>query len=176
MTGARPSPAWRDIPDALPDLVRVLRDFRPHIVHTHLAKAGTLGRSAALLAADPRRPPLLVHTSHGHSLEGYFSPRKSAVFRRIERALGNRCTRLVAVSGEVADDLVRLRVAARDRIEVIPVGFDLSPFQVEADGRAARAAAVRDELGVPAGVPLVTLVARLVPIKRVDRFLCGSHR
>ena len=54
---------------------------------------------------------------------------------------------------------------------MIPVGFDLSPFQVQGDERAARAQAVRDELGVPADARLVTLVARLVPIKRVDRFL-----
>jgi len=155
---------------ALHDLVRTLRAFRPQIVHTHLAKAGTLGRIAALIAF-PRRPPILVHTFHGHSLEGYFSPRKAAVFRGIERTLGARCARLVAVSSEVADDLVRLRVAPRSRIEVIPLGFDLSPFQVESRERAVRRAAVRAELGVPPDVPLVTLVARLVPIKRVDRFL-----
>ncbi len=155
---------------ALPDLVRTLRAFRPHIVHTHLAKAGTLGRIAALLA-HPRRPPVLVHTYHGHSLEGYFSPGKQAVFRAIERGLGSRCTRLVAVSSEVRDDLVRLRIAPRARIEVIPLGFDLSPFVVESDERAARGRALRDELGIPADARLVTLVARLVPIKRVDRFL-----
>ena len=155
---------------ALPELVHTLRVFRPHIVHTHLAKAGTLGRIAALLARS-RHPPILVHTFHGHSLEGYFSPRKAAVFRGIERALSRRCARIVAVSTEVADDLVRLRVAPRDRIEVIPVGFDLSPFVVDGAERAARARAVRAELGVPADARLVTLVARLVPIKRVDRFL-----
>lgn len=154
----------------LPALARTLRAFRPHIVHTHLAKAGTLGRIAALLAL-PRSPPLLVHTFHGHSLEGYFSPLKSRAFRTIEHALGSRCARLVAVSGEVSDDLVRLGVARRDRIEVINVGFDLSPFQVPGDERAARAAAVREELGVPANARLVTLIARVVPIKRVDRFL-----
>ena len=109
---------------AMPELVRTLRAFRPHIVHTHLAKAGTLGRTAALLAF-PRNPPLLVHTFHGHSLEGYFSPRKAAVFRRIERVLASRCAKIIAVSSEVADDLVRLGVAPRSKIEVIPVGFDL---------------------------------------------------
>lgn len=155
---------------ALLALVRTLRAFRPHIVHTHLAKAGTLGRSAALLAF-PRHPPLLVHTFHGHSLEGYFSARKAMLFRGIERALGSRCARIVAVSSEVADDLVRLGVASRERIGVIPVGFDLSPFQVAEEERAVRATALREQLGVPADAPLVTLIARLVPIKRVDRFL-----
>jgi len=155
---------------ALGALIRTLRAFRPDIVHTHLAKAGTLGRIAAVLAF-PRRPPLLVHTFHGHSLEGYFPARRSAAFRTIERVLGGRCARIVAVSSEVSEDLVRLRVAPRDRIEVIPLGLDLAPFQVHGDERIARAAAVRGELGVPPDARLVTLVARLVPIKRVDRFL-----
>jgi len=155
---------------ALPALVRALREFRPHIVHTHLAKAGTLGRTAALLAFA-RQTPILVHTFHGHSLEGYFSSRKAAVFRAIERGLASHCACLIAVSEEVADDLVRLRVAPRSKIVVIPVGFDLSPFQVSGDKRAARRAAARAQMGVPPEACLVTFVARLVPIKRVDRFL-----
>jgi len=155
---------------ALRELVRALRAFRPHIVHTHLAKAGTLGRVAAL-AARPRRRPILVHTFHGHSLEGYFSARRTSVFRTIERGLGRRCARLIAVSSEVSDDLVRLRVTTRDRIEVIPLGFDLAPFGVDGAERAARARVVRTQFGVPPDARLVTLVARLVPIKRVDRFL-----
>ncbi len=155
---------------ALPELVRALRAFRPQIVHTHLAKAGTLGRVAALVAR-PRCRPILVHTFHGHSLEGYFSPTKTRVFLGIERVLARRCARLIAVSGEVSDDLVRLGVAARDRIEVIPLGFDLAPFGVTGVERAARARCVRTQLGVPPDARLVTLVARLVPIKRVDRFL-----
>ncbi len=155
---------------AFGNLVRALRRFRPHIVHTHAAKAGALGRAAALLAGSPR-PPLLVHTYHGHSLEGYFSPRKAAIFLRLERALAPRTAQLVAVSDEVRADLVRLGVAERERIDVVPLGFDLEPFGVDGDERARRAAAVREQIGVPGGVPLVTLVARLVPIKRVDRFL-----
>lgn len=155
---------------ALFKLVGALRAFRPHVVHTHMAKAGTLGRMAALLAG-PRHPPVLVHTFHGHSLEGYFSPRKEAASRGIERVLGRRCSRLVAVSGEVSDDLVRLRIAPPEQIEVIPVGFDLAPFQVDGPARAARARAIRSELNIPAGAELVTVVARLVPIKRIDRFL-----
>jgi len=155
---------------ALAALVRALRDFRPHIVHTHLAKAGTLGRTAALLAFG-RQTPVLVHTFHGHSLEGYFSPRKAAVFRAIERGLASRCACLVAVSEEVADDLVRLRVAPRSQIVVIPVGFDLSSFQVSGDERAARRAAARAWMEIPPEACLVTFVGRLVPIKRVDRFL-----
>jgi glycosyltransferase involved in cell wall biosynthesis len=156
-------------------LVRQLRAFRPHIVHTHLAKAGALGRTAALLSGLRPRPAI-VHTYHGHSLEGYFSPGKQAIFRGIERTLSHRSDRVVAVAPEVADDLVRLGVVPRERIEVIPVGFDLSPFVIDGAERQARGRAVRDQWGVPADAPLVTLVARLVPIKRVDRFLRIAER
>lgn len=151
-------------------LVRELRRFRPDVVHTHAAKAGTLGRLAALVPGRGK-PLVTVHTFHGHSLTGYFSHSKAAIFRRIERFLGARTTRLIAVSEEVRDDLVRFGVAPADRIEVIPLGLDLSRFDAGAAERARRRARLRDDLGIPADARLVTLIARLVPIKRVDRFL-----
>lgn len=160
---------------AVARLVGELRVQRPDIVHTHLAKAGALGRTAALVAGLRPRP-ILVHTYHGHSLEGYFSGPRQAVFTRIERTLSMRCDRIVAVAPEVAADLLRLRVAAPERTVVIPVGFDLSGYVVDGDERDRRRAAARRTLGVPDDVPLVTLVARLVPIKRVDRFMRVARR
>jgi glycosyltransferase involved in cell wall biosynthesis len=89
----------------------------------------------------------------------------------IERLLARRTTRLVAVSAEVRDDLVSLGVAPARRFEVIRLGFDLSQFSAAPDERARRRDRLRAELGIPADLRLITLVARLVPIKRVDRFL-----
>jgi glycosyltransferase involved in cell wall biosynthesis len=156
---------------ALGALVRIMRSDRPHIVHTHAAKAGTLGRLAALLAfPQPSERPRLVHTFHGHSLTGYFGGPTAAFYRGVERALARKTDALVAVSGEVADDLARLGVARRERFTVVPLGFDLTPFVDDGD-RDARRRRLRQELGIPADAELVTLVARLVPIKRVDRFL-----
>lgn len=155
---------------AFAHLVRALRRFRPDVVHTHAAKAGTLGRLAAL-ACGSARPRVMVHTFHGHSLSGYFPSRTVAVFLRIERFLARRTTRLVAVSEEVRDDLVRLGVAAPEQIEVIRLGFDLSRFAPGESVRAARRAELRAALGIPPQARVVTIIARLVPIKRVDRFL-----
>ncbi len=155
---------------ALIALMRTIRRGRPQIVHTHAAKAGTLGRLAALLV-PARRRPVLVHTFHGHSLSGYFSSRRQRVFLAIERALAARTDRLIAVSAEVRDELVALGVAGSERFEVIELGFDLRPFQVSTGERSRRGRALRTELGVPADARVVTLIARLVPIKRVDRFL-----
>jgi glycosyltransferase involved in cell wall biosynthesis len=160
---------------ALAALVRLLRRERPALVHTHAAKAGTLGRTAALVAGLRPRPRL-VHTFHGHVLEGYFGPRKEALFRRIERGLARRTDRIVAVSPEVRDDLVRLGVAPRERIAVVPLGFDLAPFVLDGAERARRQQAFRTGLGLGEEERVVTLIARLVPIKRVDRFLRVAAR
>ena len=156
-------------------LVRELRRFRPDVVHTHAAKAGTLGRLAALVPGRGR-PCVTVHTFHGHSLTGYFSPRRAALFLRIERRLAQRTTRLIAVSDEVRDELVALGVAPAERFEVIPVGLDLSRFTVADAERARRGLQLRAALGIPPEARVVTLVARLVPIKRVDRFLAVAQR
>jgi glycosyltransferase involved in cell wall biosynthesis len=155
---------------ALAFLVRQIRQWRPHILHTHAAKAGTLGRIAALLAGR-RRPPVIVHTFHGHVLTGYFSPPVSAAFTAIERLLARYTSCLIAVSEEVRADLVRLRVAPPERILVLPLGFDFSRFDAPAEERRERRETIRRELRIPLDAPLVTLVARLEPIKRVDRFL-----
>jgi glycosyltransferase involved in cell wall biosynthesis len=171
----RRNPSWRDLP-ALAALTRIIRRERPQIVHTHAAKGGTLGRLAALIASFGRGRPLIVHTYHGHSLTGYFSPRASAVYRGIERTLGRFTNCLIAVSEEVREELVAMEIAPASKFEVLPLGFDLAPFRAQEAERARAREALRAELGIPANAFLVTLVARLVPIKRVDRFLRIASR
>jgi glycosyltransferase involved in cell wall biosynthesis len=167
----RRSPGWGDL-RALVTLVRIISRERPRIIHTHAAKAGTLGRLAGWVAGIGRSPrPILVHTFHGHSLTGYFSPRTASIYRRIEWFLARRTDMLIAVSSEVRDELVGLGVADADRFEVVPLGFDLEPFMLDDAEQGRRRQRFRAELGVPSEHELVTLIARLVPIKRVDRFL-----
>jgi glycosyltransferase involved in cell wall biosynthesis len=167
----RRNPSWRDIP-ALLELIRIIRRERPHIVHTHAAKAGALGRAAALIALAGHRPkPVLLHTYHGHSLTGYFPARTAAVFRRIEQTLAPRTDRLIAVSSEVRDELVAMEVAPASKFSVVPLGFDLAPFMIDAPARRRLRGILRTELQIDPRAVVVTLIARLVPIKRVDRFL-----
>jgi glycosyltransferase involved in cell wall biosynthesis len=160
--------------DALARLVSILRRKRPHIVHTHAAKAGTLGRLATLIAF-PRSRPVLIHTFHGHSLTGYFSGPVSLMYKTVERQLASRTDTLLAVSNEVRDDLVRLGVAAPAKFMVLPLGFDLAPFFDDSDRRQRRAA-LRAEWAIGPDDEVVTLIARLVPIKRVDRFLRAAKK
>jgi glycosyltransferase involved in cell wall biosynthesis len=149
---------------ALWELRKVVRGFRPHIVHTHTAKAGALARTAALLAGeDPR--PLIVHTYHGHVLEGYFGPVVTAGYRMAERGLARFSDRLVGVSQATVDDLVRLRVAPRERFAVIPVGLELDRF-LSLDPRPGHG---QDEA-------VALYAGRLVPIKHVDLLLRALAR
>jgi glycosyltransferase involved in cell wall biosynthesis len=151
---------------AFAGLVRLMRAWRPAIVHTHTAKAGMLGR----LAARAARVPTVVHTYHGHVLRGYFSPAKTAVFRRVEARLAALADALVAVSDSVKQDLVGLGVAPAGKIRVIPLGLELDHL-----GAALPRGVLRAEAGVPEGAPLVGMVGRLVSIKDVPTFLRAAR-
>jgi glycosyltransferase involved in cell wall biosynthesis len=148
---------------ALAALVRLIRTFRPDLVHTHTAKAGMLGRLAAVIAGRGR--PAIVHTYHGHVLEGYFGHAQNLLYRRLERGLARISDRLIGVSQATVDDLVRLRVAPREQFRVVPIGLDLDRFVSLGDEHGA---AFRTRIGASPNDVLLTYVGRLVPIKRVD--------
>ena len=126
---------WRDA-QAIIRLARLIRRERPTILHTHTAKAGAVGRIAALLAGDAR-PPIVVHTFHGHVLRGYFNPLTTLGFRMLERWLAQTTTALVAVSPEVRDDLVRLHVAPPSKFTVVRLGIELDE-RIDSDDEARR--------------------------------------
>ncbi len=167
----RPISPLRDL-RALWRIYRTLRRARPDIVHTHMAKAGTLGRMAALLynGTRGRRPrAVLVHTYHGHVFEGYFGPRSTQIFLAIERWLARRSDALIAISKRVQGDLLdTYRLADAGKTVVIPLGFDLGPFLriTAADRHAARTA-----LRVPEHARVITTVGRLTAIKQQSLFL-----
>ena len=155
---------WSDA-QALWSLYRMMRTLRPDIVHTHTAKAGMLGRSAARLAGIRQ----VVHTYHGHVLRGYFGAAQTAVYRAVERRLARSTRVLIAVSAAVKDDLVALGIAPADRIRVIPLGLELEPL-----AGALPRGSLRGEAGVPDGAPLVGIVGRLTAIKDVPTFLSAA--
>ena len=152
----RPVHPLRDL-TSLGKLVRVFRRVQPDIVHTHTAKAGTLGRLAAWLAGASKT----VHTFHGHALDGYFSPPVTQLFLRIERLLARRTDRIITLSPRLRQSLLALGIGQPEQVEVIPLGLDLDRFlrmpRVQAD--------LRSSLRISVGAPLLGVVGRLVPIK-----------
>ena len=153
-------------------LVRELRELRPAIVHTHMAKAGLLGRLAATIynltrGHAPRAR--IVHTYHGHVLEGYFSAPATFVFVSLERLLARASDALIAISPAIRGDLVdALRIGTAAQYRVIPLGFDLARFA--AIGNEARAEA-RRRLDIAPGAPVITTVGRLTAIKQHGLFV-----
>jgi glycosyltransferase involved in cell wall biosynthesis len=147
-------------------LARLIRKVRPHILHTHTAKAGAVGRLAALLAGDAR-PPVVVHTFHGHVLRGYFDPLRTSAFRQLERALARSTTALVAVSPQVRDDLVELDVAPATRFAVVRLGIELDQRVSGSNGRVE----TRRVLGIAEGAFTVGWIGRMTGIKRTDDVL-----
>jgi glycosyltransferase involved in cell wall biosynthesis len=156
---------------AVSHLVRLIKETRPHILHTHMAKAGAVGRLAAL-ASGEARPPVVVHTFHGHVLRHYFDPVRNGAFRLLERWLARTTTALVAVSPEVRDELVELRVGPPDKFVVVRLGIELAE-RVGGDGVRAEQ---RRMLGISPDRFVVGWIGRMTAVKRTDDVLRAFRR
>jgi len=159
---SRPVRFWSDFL-ALLRIVRILRMEKPDLVHTHTAKAGTLGRVAATLL----RVPVRVHTYHGHVFHGYFGSLQTRIWLAIERTLNKITTRTVVVSESQAAELVeKYKVISRQKVCTIRNGYDLSLFARSADVRKTRN--LRREFGFDDAHFVVMWAGRMVPIKNVE--------
>lgn len=141
-------------------LAREMREFRPHIVHSHTAKAGVIARVAANLS---RINSKLVHTFHGHLLKGYFSPMMLTGLVVTERVLAKRTDVLITVGSKVRDELVEAGIGSKDQYEIIPPG--VAPVDIDDRGLARRSLSLSNSDFV------VLFLGRLTRIKRVDRLL-----
>jgi glycosyltransferase involved in cell wall biosynthesis len=158
-------------------LYRLFRREQPDIVHTHTAKAGTVGRLAGLLYRwlTPRtlvgqpRACRFVHTYHGHIFHSYYGPAKTGLFLTIEKMLAQLATdRIVVISEQQRREInEEFGVGRADQFAVIPLGLDTGFYARRQEGRDI----LRDELGVNANDILVGIVGRLTEIKNHKLFL-----
>ena len=149
-------------------LTRLMRDFRPHVVHTHTAKAGFVGRLAARLA----RVPVVVHTFHGHVFHGYFGPAQTQLFLRLQRAAPRGSDAILTISDRLRDELIAYRIAPPEKIRVLPLGLPLGELANLEPVRGD----LRRELGYSTAERLVGIIGRLVPIKDHELFLAAARR
>ena len=167
-TMSRSVKGWSDL-ISLVKITRLLWREKPDIVHTHTAKAGVLGRIAALVAGVPIR----VHTYHGNVFQGYFGKRTSRLIAAIERVLNRVTTRVIAISASQAKEIVeRFRVADRRKVVIVRNGFDLSATAVPERTRIE----VRRALGVDDADILVVWAGRIAPIKNLPLLLEVANR
>jgi glycosyltransferase involved in cell wall biosynthesis len=158
------------------EILKTIRSFKPDIIHTHTAKAGALGRTAAWLTNLTRRGSRgsVVHTFHGHVLEGYFGATTTQAIRATERALARITDRILVVSERQRHDIVeRFRITSPYKVKVVPLGLDLEPFRrlPLAPGDSARTA-----LGIAEDAFAIGYAGRLVPIKNIPFLIEGFAR
>lgn len=137
-------------------LMWIIYEFKPHIIHTHTAKAGLLGRLASLPFLRSVR---VVHTFHGHVLEGYFSKPVTIFFRSIEKLLSKTTHQFIVVGTSIKSELLSYGIGSKDRFNVIHPGVEL-----EDTLSPAEESVVSENFNL-------AFVGRLTQIKRVDRLI-----
>ena len=141
-------------------LVSEIRDFKPHVIHTHTAKAGFLGRIASIISLQPS---IRVHTFHGHLLNGYFGPFKRTLVVIAEKSLAFFTDELLAVGDKVRQDLLNAGIGSKNKFGLMPPGLGIGSLSPKEDSQKV--------LGLPSGRLQCAFIGRVTQIKRPDRFL-----
>ncbi|HEY0376081.1 MAG TPA: glycosyltransferase [Pyrinomonadaceae bacterium] len=157
-------------------LYKLFKRERPAIVHTHTAKAGTVGRVAGFLyrwltfstLLGRPRPCRFVHTYHGHIFHSYYGPLKTRFFLVIEKTLALMSDRIVVISPQQFREIhEEFGVGSARQFRVIPLGLDTKVFGNWKEHRRA----LRDELQAGDSEVLVGIVGRLTEVKNHALFL-----
>ncbi|MBA2620282.1 MAG: glycosyltransferase [Acidobacteria bacterium] len=160
-------------------IYREIRRRKPDIIHTHTAKAGTVGRAAGFLyrwlawttlTGKPRRVKL-IHTYHGHVFHSYYGNLKTKIFLLIEKTLARLATdKIVVITPQQFEEIHgTFKIGRASQFEIVPLGIDLKQFG-EAEGSEKREA-FRAEIGAAPDEILVGFVGRLTEIKNVPMLL-----
>lgn len=143
--------------------------FKAHIVHTHGAKSGFIGRLAAWFS----RVPVIVHTFHGHFFHSYFSQRMSRFIAAVERAIGKITTCAVALSETQKNELVeKYKILPASKIKIIQLGF---AFSQASDAQQQRNA-FRSKYSLQPHDIAIGIVGRIVPVKNHAFFVDIIHK
>ena len=150
---------------ALIKLIQIMRKYKPDIVHTHAAKAGTLGRLAAWICGVPK----IYHTFHGHVFHSYFSKTKTVFYIWIERFLARISTKIIAISKLQMKELIEdFKIFPKNKGVIVPLGFDLNRFTEDIENKRAN---FREKYLVAKDEIAIGIVGRLVPIKNHAFFI-----
>ncbi len=146
-------------------LRKLIDDYKPNVVHTHAAKAGAVGRLAAIHSGVK----VIVHTFHGHVFHSYFNPAKTRMFIEIERYLAKRTTAIITLSDIQKSELVdTFKIAPANKFEIIPLGFDLRRFE---EGKEEKRKRFRAMYNIADDEIAIGIVGRLAPVKNHPLFL-----
>lgn len=143
----------------------IIKEFQPDIIHTHASKAGAIGRAAGIAYGKAK----IVHTFHGHVFHSYFGKVKTSIYKNIERALALKSDKIIAISEIQKKELSELhKICRADKIEVIPLGFDLEKFKTNKEEKRKN---FRQYFNISEDEVAVGIIGRLVPIKNHKLFI-----
>jgi glycosyltransferase involved in cell wall biosynthesis len=152
---------------AFKHLQKIIKQFKPDIVHTHAAKPGAVGR----MAAKSMNVPVVVHTYHGHVFHSYFGKMKTQFIINTERYLAKKSDVLVAISEQQKKELANdFKIAPENKFRIVPLGFELDKFL---NDQPAKRAAFRKEFKLKDDEIAIGIIGRLVAIKNHFLFLEG---
>lgn len=144
---------------ALKKIKTIIQEFKPDIVHTHASKAGAIGRKAAFSC----NVPVVVHTFHGHVFHSYFGKVKTTLFKNIERYLAKKSSGIIAISNLQKKELCEEhKITSMEKMEVIPLGFDLKKFQHNYTGKRK---STRLKYEISDDCIALCIIGRLAPVK-----------
>lgn len=156
---------WQDDKAAYQKIKKIIKEFKPDIVHTHASKAGAIGR----LAAIHEKVPVVVHTFHGHVFHSYFGPVKTQFYKTIERYLAKKSTAIIAISDRQKKELTEnYKIVNPDKTHVIHLGFDLNKFRENQDEKRQ---SFRKHYLLDDDEIAIVIIGRLAPIKNHELFL-----
>jgi glycosyltransferase involved in cell wall biosynthesis len=141
-------------------LVKEIRTFKPHVIHTHTAKAGFLGRIASIMSLQPS---IRVHTFHGHLLNGYFGSFKRSLIVVAEKILAIFTDQLLAVGDKVRKDLLNAGIGKKEKFGLMPPGLEINNLPTKDESLKS--------FGLSDSRLQCALIGRITKIKRPDRFL-----
>ena len=152
---------------AYKNVQRIIKNFKPDIIHTHAAKPGAIGRLAATSISDT----IIVHTYHGHVFHSYFGQLKTKFIINAERFLAKRSDVLIAISDQQKKELVEeFKIAGNDKFRIIPLGFELEKFHENQEQKRKK---FREEFNLGDDEIAIGIIGRLVPVKNHSLFLEG---
>ncbi|MBK8087391.1 MAG: glycosyltransferase [Chitinophagaceae bacterium] len=144
---------------------KIIREFKPDIIHTHGAKPGVVGR----LAGWRMNVPVIIHTFHGHVFHSYFSSFVSQRIVWIERMLAKISTAVIAINQTLNNELVnKYKIAAAEKVKLIRLGVETEKF-TDADG--AKRQSFRQEFSLSEDALVIGIIGRLVPVKQHSLFI-----